>query len=429
MEASLLEILEARERRAARQRQLLEERGGPLVCFTMNIPGPEKDGPLIRRGFQLGLGLLEKVLGHRCRFREVCCTPGGWEAFLAVDMDAGELKRLTADLEDRAPGGRVFDMDVLTKEGKLSRGGLGLPERKCLLCREPALVCGRCRAHSVSQLREATFRLIRTGLREEIARLAVESLLCEVYATPKPGLVDQRDSGSHRDMDLFTFLSSTAALWPYFRRCAEIGLDAGNPETAFGELRRAGLEAEKRMLRATGGVNTHKGAIFTLGLLCCAAGMAEPEEWREPEVLCGLCARMTKDLTRKELAGKNAFRTAGERIYREYGIAGARGQAEAGFPGALTGLAAIREGLDRGLSLNDALCRSLLRIMAETADTNLIHRGGMEAQKWVWEILKTDPDPETLCREFQIRNLSPGGAADLLAAACFLLLIHGIQLR
>lgn len=420
MEASLLEILEARERRAARQRQLLENLGAPLVCFTMNIPGPEKDGPLIQRGFQLGLRLLENALGPKLRFREVRCAASGWEAFLAVDMAPGELKQLTADLEDRFPGGRVFDMDVLTKEGKLGRGELGLPERKCLLCDGPAQVCGRSRAHSVPRLREATFRLIRAGLCEEIARLAVQSLLCEVYATPKPGLVDQRGSGSHKDMDLFTFLSSSAALWPYFRRCAEIGLDAGDPEAAFGELRCAGLEAEKWMLRATGGVNTHKGAIFALGLLCCAAGMLPPEKWREPESLCGLCARMTRGLTDRELKNKATPRTAGERIYREYGIAGARGQAEAGFPGALTGLAAIRAGLDRGLSLNDVLCRSLLAIMAGTPDTNLIHRGGMEAQEWVWEILKTVPDPQWLCREFEKRNLSPGGSADLLAAACFL---------
>ena len=419
MAFSLLEILEAREQRVLRQREFLLEGELPLVCFTLNIPGPEKDGPLIRKGFQLGLRFLRKALGGRILHEESRLTAAGWEAFLKVDLEPAKLKRITAHLEDRIPGGRVFDMDVLTLSGKMGRKELGLPERKCLLCDNAAVVCGRSRAHRLEDLEAETVRLLRAALAEEISRLAVQSLLCEVYATPKPGLVDQKGSGSHRDMDLFTFLSSAASLWPYFRRCAALGSESDAPEALFPKLRQAGLEAEETMLRATGGVNTHKGAIFTLGLLCGAAGMLSPEDWN-PEVLCSLCAQMTHGLTQRELGKKEAPRTAGERIYQQHGIPGARGQAEAGFPGALLGLKALETCLAEGLSLNDALCRSLLAIMAATPDTNLIHRGGMEAQNWVWEILTTDPDPASLCPEFEKRNLSPGGSADLLAAACFL---------
>lgn len=419
MESALQEILEAREQRANRQKQLQQTYPLPLLCFTLNIPGPDKDGEIVRKGFFLGLWYLEKALAGCVRHREHRLTAAGWEAFLCVDTVPEELKRITADLEDRTPGGRVFDMDVLIPGGKLGRKELGLPERRCLLCENPAVLCGRSRSHSLSELRRETFRLLREGITETAAQLAVQSLLCEVYATPKPGLVDRNGSGSHRDMDLFTFLTSSAVLWPYFRQCAAIGMDGGEPETVFSRLREAGLEAERRMLRATGGVNTHKGAIFTLGLLCGAAGMTSPEQWH-PKTLCGLCARMTHGLTDRELHTKTTPRTAGERIFRTYGIAGARGQAEAGFPGALTGLKALEACLEKGLSLNRALCESLLAIMASTADTNLIHRGGMEAQEWVWAILKTHPEPADLCREFEKRNLSPGGSADLLAAACFL---------
>lgn len=419
MAVSLLEVLEAREQRAQRQRQLLSDQGLPLVCFTLNIPGPEKDSPLIRKGFQLALKQLETALGSRLRRKESRCTAAGWEAFLSVELEPSALKAITTELEDRLPGGRVLDMDVLTPEGKVAREFLGLPERKCLLCEKPAMLCGRSRAHSLELLQQETHRLLRESIVEEVARLAVQSLLCEVYATPKPGLVDQRGSGSHQDMDLFTFLTSAATLWPYFRQCAAIGLEGGTPEELFSRLRVAGLEAEKRMFQATGGVNTHKGAVFTLGLLCGAAGLTDPAQW-QPETLCGICAQMTQGLASRELHQKTAPRTAGERIYQRYGIAGARGQAEAGFPGALEGLCALEQKLQEGLSLNDALCSSLLRIMATTADTNLIHRGGMEAQEWVWSVLKTKPNPEDLCREFEKRNLSPGGSADLLAAACFL---------
>ena len=418
MDATLLEILEAREQRAHRQRMLLEQFKLPLVCFTMNIPGPCKTGPLVQRGFQLGLRRLQKALGEQIVHQETRCTASGWEAFLVVDMNPETIKRLTATLEDKVPGGRVYDMDVLTPQGKFGRAELGLPERKCLICDQPAMVCGRSRAHSVDQLQAKTFALLQEGITEEIARLAVQSLLCEVYATPKPGLVDQKGSGSHKDMDLFTFLSSAASLWPYFRQCAAIGLKGGEPKAVFAQLREAGKAAEARMLRATGGVNTHKGAIFTLGLLCGAAGMLEE---RNPEALCSLCGEMTQGIT--EELKKNAPRTAGERIFQAHGIAGARGQAEAGFPGVLLGLEALEAGLEAGLSMNDALCRSLLAIMAKTPDTNIIHRGGMEAQQWVWDILKTSPDPQWLCQEFVKRNLSPGGSADLLAAACFLHLL------
>lgn len=411
MEATLLEILEAREKRAALQKQLLSDYGLPLVCFTMNIPGPIKDSPLIQKGFRLGLRRLEKTLGSAIRYRQIQCTAAGWEAFLVVDMDAETIKTLTSFLEEKMPGGRIYDMDVITREGKLSRSA----ERRCLICDRPAMVCGRSRSHSVAQLQEKTFSLIRKSITEEVAMLAVQSLLCEVYATPKPGLVDQNDSGSHTDMDLFTFLSSAAVLWPYFRRCAALGLEQDDPKLLFFQLREAGKEAEIRMLRATAGVNTHKGAIFSLGLLCGAAGMADT--W-EPQVLCRLCSQMTQGITEELI--NIAPQTAGERIYAKYGISGARGQAEAGFPGAILGLEALENGLDAGLTLNDALCQSLLTIMAHTTDTNIVNRGGMEAQQWVWDILKSQAAMDDLCQAFKEKNLSPGGSADLLAAACFL---------
>lgn len=412
METTLLEILEAREKRAAFQKQLLSDYDLPLVCFTMNIPGPIKDSPLIQKGFRLGLRRLEKILGSAIRYRQLRCTAAGWEAFLSVDMDAEKIKTLTNFLEDKLPGGRVYDMDVITREGKLSRSA----ERRCLICDQPAMICGRSRSHSVSQLQEKTFSLIRKSITEEVAMLAVQSLLCEVYATPKPGLVDQNGSGSHADMDLFTFLSSAAVLWPYFRRCAALGLEQDDPKLLFFQLREAGKEAEIRMLRATAGVNTHKGAIFSMGLLCGAAGMAKT--W-DSQTLCDLCCQMTRGLT-QELEVNATPQTAGERIYAKYGISGARGQAEAGFPGAILGLEALEKGLEAGLTLNDALCESLLTIMAQTTDTNIVNRGGMEAQQWVWDILKHQPAMDELCRAFKEKNLSPGGSADLLAAACFL---------
>ena len=438
MDASLLEILSAREQRAKVQVQLLKQWNKPLVCFTMNIAGPEKNDPWIYRGFRIGNTLLRQRLawkGIRILYTQETVAVTGCEAFYVVDAPADAVKRITVQLEDSVPGGRLFDMDVLCPEGsKQDRAALGMPERQCLLCSGSARICGRSRAHSVQELQSRTQQLLRQMIGENIAQLAVQSLLCELYTTPKPGLVDCRNSGSHKDMDLFTFLSSSAALWPYFRHCAEIGIHTRElpPEETFRQLRGAGIQAEQKMLCATGGVNTHKGAVFTMGLLCGSAGRLAHIQKLQPQLLTAECAAMTRGLVEKDFssATKENAVTVGQRLYAEYGITGARGQAQAGFPAVTeVGLPALEQGLSLGHSRNRAGCGALLAIMAAETDTNLIARSDLQTQqqvqKEITRLLQRDPYPEEsvleeLDAQFIERNLSPGGSADLLAATYFL---------
>lgn len=416
MEVSLSQILAARERRVQRQKQLLAEFGKPVVCFTMNIAGPEKYSKAIALGFRIGCRRLETAgLPMLRSFREELHT--GCEGYYVCDADPKAVKAITCKIEEADPLGRLFDMDVLTPEGKQTRP---FP-RKCLICNGDAMVCGRSRAHSVADLQEKTRKILTDAIAQEIGKLAVQSLLCELYTTPKPGLVDPRGSGSHKDMDLFTFLGSSAALWPYFCRCAALGITTAGktPEATFFLLQQAGLEAEQTMYRATGGVNTHKGAIFTLGLFCGAAGRLLAFD---PAALGAECAAMTRGLT---LAG---YDTAGGRLYTSHGITGARGQAMAGFPAVVrVGLPALEAGLSLGL--NRAACGALLAILSQVEDTNLMKRGGVEAsrelQQGLRTLLKKTPYPDTEVLEqlddrFIAENLSPGGSADLLAASFFL---------
>ncbi|TFW16924.1 triphosphoribosyl-dephospho-CoA synthase, partial [Duganella callida] len=107
----------------------------------------------------------------------------------------------------------------------------------------------------------------------EVARLAVRSLHAELCLYPKPGLVSPVDSGSHDDMDAVTFMRSMFALRHYFWKICLAGLD----DAPFARLRQLGIAAETAMLKATGGVNTHRGAIFSLGLLCATAGRARAQ--------------------------------------------------------------------------------------------------------------------------------------------------------
>lgn len=285
-----------------------------------------------------------------------------------------------------------------------------------------------------------------------VSQLALRALLYEVCTTPKPGLVDRANSGSHRDMDIYTFVDSAFALQPYFEECTWIGQETAllpAPET-FRRLRPAGVQAEKEMFAATGGINTHKGAIFSMGIVCAAIGrLTEPPSAgdclpkktrggsRPPlhpseNAILSECAAMTRGLTASDFAGLTPDRavTAGQRLYLQYGITGIRGQAEAGFPAVReTGLPVLKNGISAGLSINDAGCAALLALMCASTDTNMIARSSIDTQqRTVSEIRKlliADPYPnrrtlEDLDREFISLNLSPGGSADLLAI-CYLL--------
>ena len=434
-EVTLMQMLEARESRVWEQQRLLEKYQKPLLCFTMNIPGPVKDSPLIRRGFAFGRDALRTRLPKsRVLYDAAITAVTGCEAMYVVDMDALALKRLCVAIEDDTPLGRLFDMDVLDSDGrKLDRELAGGGSRDCIVCGAPGRGCASRRSHSVPQLQQAANAILSDHFAREDARrigaLAVQSLLDEVCTTPKPGLVDRRNSGSHRDMDFFTFQASAAALWPYFARCAEIGMDTRqeSPEETFSCLRFPGKLAEGTMLRATGGVNTHKGAIFSMGILCGALGRLEREQWCSPDAVLAECAAMTKGIISRDYADltPGTAKTAGQKLYLQYGITGVRGQAEAGFPAVLNvGLPKLEAALAAGKSINEAGCAALLAMLADTVDTNMIHRGGYELAKKTAEeigaLLEKEPFPsekmlESLDQAFMEKNQSPGGTADLLA--------------
>ena len=443
MEVTLLEMLEARERRADRQRTLLAAYGKTMVCFTMNIAGPVKNSDRIRRGYVLGRRLLREqlaVAGIGVVYFEEIQEKTGNEAIFLLDANPLAAKAVTVDIEDHAPIGRLFDMDVLCPDGrKVDRQELGREGRKCLICGAMAQACARSRAHSVPELQEKTRRILEDALIQEdcqtAARLATQALLCEVAVTPKPGLVDRANSGSHKDMDFFTFQASAAALYPYFSQCVKIGRETKDAKEAFRRLRLPGKFAEGEMLHATGGINTHKGAIFSMGILCGALGRLERRQWGKPEAVLAECAAMTEGLVSQDYVNltTETATTAGQRLYLQYGITGVRGQAEAGFPAVKNvGLPKLESALAAGKSINEAGCAALLSMLADTVDTNLIHRGGyMKAQetvKTIGELLKKAPFPskktlESLDEAFIRDNLSPGGTADLLALTLMLHLL------
>jgi triphosphoribosyl-dephospho-CoA synthase len=262
---------------------------------------------------------------------------------------------------------------------------------------------------------------------DQVAAVAAAALLLELETWPKPGLVSHVDSGSHADMDASTFRASAVAITPFLARLTHAGASGSGME----ELRAIGLDAERAMLQVTGGVNTHRGAIFALGLVCAAAGAT----WSETSQARPLWGASTLGATVHRRWGSAILRSPiplhshGTDALRRFGAGGARAEAAAGFPRAIQiGLPELRAG--RELAPGDpeaARVQSFFALLASSEDTNLLHRGGSEglrfAQEQAAQFLRHGGVEQKQWREraaavhrdFITRRLSPGGCADLLS--------------
>jgi triphosphoribosyl-dephospho-CoA synthase len=243
-------------------------------------------------------------------------------------------------------------------------------------------------------------------------------------------------------MDHRTMAGSIAAIAPWFERFFARGLALADmaPRPFMAGLRAEGIACERAMFAATRGVNTHKGGIFSMGLLCAASGRLRGRGARlEACAVSAEVARMTEGIVERELDAACASRTAGERFYRAHGLPGARGEAQGGFATARRyGIPAYREALSAGAGEERALLEALLALMAHNGDTNVVARGGIEGLAFVQAEARrlaagprvTTPERvdqlHRLDRAFVARNLSPGGSADLLAVSWFLVHLAGI---
>ena len=395
-------MLLARDRRASRQAALLSRYGRPVISFTMNIAGPVKDSPLIRYAFRSGLRQLEALpCAQLCR--EVIFEPTGPEALLVYEtQDARLLKAFCIRLESEGEAGRLFDLDVLDANGeKLSRE----TGRTCLVCGGPVSVCSRSRAHGLEAITARTRTILEAFAAETLGEMAENALLAEVHFTPKPGLVDEANNGAHRDMDVPLFERSAHALRPCFEEFVRLGLQGASPAA----LQQAGVRAEQAMFAATGGVNTHKGAIYSGALLLHAAGRLLSGE--EEGDLCELAAQTAAAIPAPTGTHGAAVRAC---------CGGIRTEAVSGYPTAQAVLRQLRQS-----GPLDALLLSMSRL----DDSTLWHRGGAEGAQLVRsraaDILaapasEREARTRRLDAELIERNLSPGGSADLLAMAFFL---------
>lgn len=435
----------ARDRRAALQKELLNQFHAPVICLTLNIAGPVKRAAWIDWAYEQGKRRIENQLRQRripvlAKYEIRECT--GNEAFYSVQEDGELLKRIMCFLEDQQPWTRLLDIDVLESGGrKWDRTAIGLPPRTCLICRQQAVLCARSRKHSVNELWQTARQLVMNGQYEErceqMTQLAQRALMEEVAVTPKPGLVDSLDSGAHDDMDRFTFIRSSTVLRPFFTAFYQAGFHTDFDclhELAF-QLTSLGCEAEAVMLKATQGVNTHKGMIFTFALLCGSLGWLHQFHGLNKKIKISDLRSVLSDLGEMKMRDFESIPdhpSAGERQFLQQRLTGIRGEAAAGYPSIFEiALPAFRVAQVRGYSYNHAALFALLNLISEVRDSNLIARSNPDRVRQLQnelqgQLIQIQSEAELELRarklndQFIQEHLSPGGCADLLAACLFI---------
>ena len=437
--ATLQEILDGRELRSRQQQRLLSSYPYPLLVLTLNIAGPCKVFPLAQKTFEEGLSLINGELSRLqvpLVYFEQTVRPSGYEAYFSIDADAAQLKRQMILIEDNHPLGRLFDIDVISPAaGILSREMVGSIGRTCLLCENPVFLCSRNRTHSLDEILGKELAIMESFYinyyANLIAGLFQKAMIYEVSTTPKPGLVDRLHTGSHQDMDIDLFMDSADVLRPYFHKCACAGLTFREEDLAqlFSQIRPLGLEAEKDMFATTNGVNTHKGLVFSGGILCAAMGYSYVQGSHGGITIPEICRRMLVHLNEDFNAVKERGpQSHGERLYLEHGFLGIRGEAMRGYPIVMNlALPIFKMCREKGYSLYKSGRITLLYLIANSEDTNIMIRADVDTWLQIKEELQRylDGHPigtydeeqliHTMDNSFVSRNISPGGSADLLA--------------
>ena len=425
-------VLAARDARVARQQAMLAQ-GGVLLSLTLVAPGAVKRSPLLDAIFAAALAALRPHVDD-ARARIEAVDDSGHHALYLLDGEAHDWKTRMLALENRAPLARLWDIDIIDRGGvAVSRRDLGLPPRRCLICDDDAKTCARERRHDIAALQADIARRYRLHQQAQaIAATMRDALIREATLTPKAGLVDAAHNGGHHDMNLALFLRSADAIAPYLGDCAATGMTfAGHPASPalLAAIRPIGLAAEAAMRTATGGVNTHKGAIFAFGLTAAALGkrLAEQHGATLADVQAdvrALCAEILAELRQGDCD------SAGKRGYARHGISGARGEAASGFATVSAhALPLYQQELAADGNERRALLAALVALYAANDDSTTLARVGLDGlrahQHWARTLLA---DRATLADEARLsdaiaayarncaaKRLSAGGSADLLA--------------
>lgn len=265
-------------------------------------------------------------------------------------------------------------------------------------------------------------------LAERLADLAVDALIDEADLSPKPALVDRRGNGAHTDLHLGLMHASALSLWPAFKEMAQAAIEFGDVGLPLREaIGLMGREGEQTMLATTGGVNTHRGAIWALGLLVAAVAL-QPQS-----TAAGSIALRAARLALLDDRYAPRPLSHGAQVAQRYGVRGAREEAQLGFPAVIQrALPQLKRSRAAGHGEQNARLDALLAIMTQLADTCVLYRAGEQGlqtmQLGAQAVLDAGGSASLggrrrlheLDQQLIALNASPGGAADLLAACLFI---------
>jgi triphosphoribosyl-dephospho-CoA synthase len=419
-----LDFLAARD---ARQEALLRILGQatpePAASFLLigtNIPGSDKHRPGLSRLLSDARDALQKAVGLEVLFTRRDLL--GPFHIGSSNRPPIEAKRAALAIEAENPAARLLDLDVYRPDGsQVDRGALGLPPRSCLVCAEPARECILLQRHSIPELLARVDSLLqpfvpspRPILPETLATNLRMGVLRELDLTPKPGLVDRQDSGSHPDLSYASMRASADLLPLYF----EDILECHRRQRPLQDFVQAGIAAENRMTREIQS-NAHKGFIFLSGLVLMAACQCSGQ--------VSLLRRAISEIAGSFFAHFGTQDSPGVYIRNRYGVAGLRAEAEQGLPAIFEhGWPKYREALEAGWDPEHASFYLMAVLMQQVEDTTAIRRCGLEGLSRLrrdgaslQKLLEQQQAPQLMLaacnREYSALGLTMGGVADCMA--------------
>jgi len=421
MKAALLEARDARQRELQRAlAQAHSEDAASLLLVGTNVPGGDKHRPGIASLLHGARHSLQKALGLKPLHtgRDLL----GPFFIASSALSPHEAKRACVAAEAETPAARLLDVDVYRLDGsQVDRAELGLLPRACFICAEPARECILLQRHSEPELLAHVDALLQPFVSapkhlspERLAKDLVHGALAELNLTPKPGLVDRHDSGSHSDLSYAGMRLSADLLSFYF----EDILRCFNTQRPFGDYVLAGIEAEHRMIREIQS-NAHKGFIFLSGLVLMAACECGG---RIPLLRPAIAALGTRFFAHFESPD-----SLGTAIRTRLALGGIRAEAEQGLPAVfIHGWPRYREALAAGWDPEHAGFYLMAVLMQRVEDTTAVRRCGLEGLArlhtdgaHLQRLLERQEDPHPWLAELNLEycrlGLTMGGVADCMA--------------
>lgn len=454
---SILEILNSRDERVKKHRELMDRYHLPIISYTLNLAGNIKKSPIFDIIFNQGLELIQSEIGDEV-FKEIKRETTGNIAYYVVDCEIKTLKKKMVEIENREPSGRLYDIDVISQDLKpISRIDIGLVARSCIVCKRPYLECRKNKSHTIEEIIAITKKIAIEECATLFSHVASYSLVAELSTTPKPGLVDKSNNGSHSDMNYQLFIESIKTITPYLKKEFIASFNIEDKKDLFYEMKNIGMMAENDMLTATNNINTHKGAFFSLSTIGCGIChlLTNNEEPTVEKVR--IFAKDFSIWAKKNNNLKNSNGYKVREFYCDFGI----------YDESINGYSSIFEGCNKYLNsfkrekykeyisnfykykefdysvfqelIEEKSIRIFCTLLSYVRDSNIIHRGGFESLSNIHKSFKSIDDENLRINDLKLKlskidktfiddNLSPGGTADLLAITLFIMILKALNI-